>query len=108
MTDGITIINTTYAIGTLWVIILMAVCTAIMLTVAILVWIQYGFDAYPVFITGILFVLLIVLIITYQPPVAQYQVILDDNVSMNEFYQYYRVIRQEGISYIVELIENGL
>jgi hypothetical protein len=37
----------------------------------------------------------------------QYQVLIDDSVSMKEFTQHYQIIEQQGITYIVEEIEES-
>lgn len=106
--NGVTIINTVQNCNTS--LIGLVVCYGIALSFVIgffILLFNSGFrSAYPALIFALCFAFLgLALCIWGNPGLTnQYQVILDDSVSMNEFCQHYRIIRQEGISYIVEEI----
>lgn len=108
MMDGVTIINTVQD----WNVSLtgLIVCYGIALFFAIgffVLLFNDGFrNAYPALIFALCFAFIGLALCIWGNPgtTNQYQVILDDSVSMNEFCQHYRIIRQEGISYIVEEI----
>ena len=106
--DGVTIINTVQNCNTS--LIGLTVCYGITLAFVIgffILLFNGGFrNAYPALIFALCFAFLgLALCIWGNSGITnQYQVILDDSVSMNEFCQHYRIIRQEGISYIVEEI----
>jgi hypothetical protein len=55
--------------------------------------------------TGIMVIMLVLMLIFgYTDVTTQYRVMIDDTVKMTEFLQHYTIIRQEGLTYIVELV----
>lgn len=110
--EGVTIINTIHDYGSEPGIWLFAIFGTICLVIVIISWIYQGyFDPSNVLfliLGGVLFIGLILLVFFGEPVHEEYQVLIDESVSITEFLQHYKIIRQEGISYIVELIENGL
>ena len=48
--------------------------------------------------------LVLMLVFGYTDVTTQYRVMIDDTVKMTEFLQHYTIIRQEGLTYIVELV----
>ena len=57
-------------------------------------------------IIAIVFIALIIIVLQAVPKVPEttYRVLVDDSVNMNEFFQTYELIRQEGLIYVVKLI----
>lgn len=54
---------------------------------------------------GIMMIMLVLMLIFgYTDVTTQYLVMIDDTVKMTEFLQHYTIIRQEGLTYIVELV----
>jgi len=54
---------------------------------------------------GIMVIMLVLMLIFgYTDVTTQYRVMIDDTVKMSEFLQHYTIIRQEGLTYIVELV----
>lgn len=108
MMDGITIINTVQSLNASLVGLIVCYGIALFFVIGFFVILfNDGFrNAYPALILALCFAFLGLALCIWGNPGAinQYQVILDDSVSMNEFCQHYRIIRQEGISYIVEEI----
>lgn len=58
-----------------------------------------------IIMAGIMIIMLILMLIFgYTDVTTQYRVMIDDTVKMTEFLQHYTIIRQEGLTYIVELV----
>ena len=57
-------------------------------------------------IITIAFIVLMILVLQAAPKVPEttYRVLVNDSVNMNEFFQTYELIRQEGLIYVVKLI----
>lgn len=57
-------------------------------------------------IIAVIFIVLIILLLQAVPkiPETTYRVLVDDSVNMNEFFQTYKLIRQEGLIYVVQPI----
>ena len=108
MMDGVTIINTVqdYNASLIGLIVCYGIALFFVIGFFVLLF-NNGFrDAYPALILALCFAFLGLALCIWGNPgtINQYQVTLDDSVPMNEFCQHYRIIRQEGISYIVEEI----
>lgn len=57
-------------------------------------------------IIAVICIVLIIILLQAVPkiPETTYRVLVDDNVNMNEFFQTYKLIRQEGLIYVVKPI----
>lgn len=55
---------------------------------------------------AVICLLILIILLTTIPkiPETTYRVLVDDTVNMNEFFQTYELIRQEGLIYVVKLI----
>ena len=68
-------------------------------------WCEIWIKIISLIMTGIMIIMLILMLIFgYTDVTTQYRVMIDDTVKMTEFLQHYTIIRQEGLTYIVELV----
>lgn len=104
--DGVTILQTVTPVASTTVLIfwLCGIVAVISLTIAIISYADFDNIKWAIAF-GILFVIAVISgIVDLNHPMydkSQYQVIIDDSVSMSEFTQRYNIIEQEGITYWV-------
>ena len=103
--NGVTILQTVTPVASTIVLIfwLCVIVAAISLMIAIVSYVDDNIKWTIAF--GILFVIAVIsVIVDLNHPMydkTQYQVIVDDSISMTEFTQRYNIIEQEGITYWV-------
>lgn len=52
----------------------------------------------------VLFVMIGILFLVPKTTIIEYKVLVDDTVNMNEFFQTYKIMHQEGLIYVVQPI----
>ena len=89
-----------YTWGFSWIGLLLASIGIILFILCVVGWCASGFSA----IATILFFLSIARFATGKElePTMQYQVVLNDSMTVEELYKEYEIIEQKGISYIIQ------
>ena len=102
---GITILQTVTPIAEVTVLIFVCCCVVILINIILAIicyserWIIRGIVFTIIAVIGIITAILDLSRPMYNK--TQYQIIIDDSVSMSEFTQRYNIIEQEGITYWV-------
>ena len=104
--DGVTILQTVTPVASTTVLIfcLCGIVAVISLTIAIISYVDFNNIKWTIAFGILSVIALISAIVDLNHPMydkTQYQVIIDDSVSMSEFTQRYNIIEQEGITYWV-------
>ena len=104
--EGVTILQTVTPVASTTVLIfsLCGIVAVISLTIAIISYVDFNNIKWTI-VFGIISILAVIsVIVDLNHPMydkSQYQVIVDDSISMAEFTQRYKIIEQEGITYWV-------
>ena len=102
---GVTILQTVTPIAEVTVLIFVCCCAAILINIILAIicyserWTIRGIVCTIIAVIGIITAILNLSHPMYDK--TQYQIIIDDSVSMPEFTQRYNIIEQEGITYWV-------
>lgn len=102
---GVTILQTITPIAEVTVLIFVCCCVVILINIILAIicyserWIIRGIVFTIIAVIGIITAILDLSCPMYNK--TQYQIIIDDSVSMSEFTQRYNIIEQEGITYWV-------
>lgn len=103
--DGVMILQTVTPVAEVTVLIFVCCCIVILINIILAIicyserWIIRGIVFTIIAVIGIITAILDLSRPMYNK--TQYQIIIDDSVSMTEFTQRYNIIEQEGITYWV-------
>lgn len=108
MLDGITLLDTgtkvvSYTWGWTWNGFMMGILAILCIVISILCTI-YDFGGYGAFIGGIVCIMLSLFMFSHAKPakiITTYSVMIDDSVSMTEFYDKYEVLEVQGKIYTI-------